>query len=131
MRDSAGRFIAASTVYIPNVASVAAAETMAMREGLALANRLGCNNVLMESDSVETVEACSGDEAWWGENSAIYADCVDLATLLGNVTFKYCSREANGVAHEIARFSFSSRSSCNWVDEPPELPSGEAYKRCN
>jgi ribonuclease HI len=118
MRDSAGRFIAASIVYLPNVASAAAAKTMAMREGLALANRLGCNNVLMESDSIETVEACSGDEAWWGENSAIYADYVDLAALLGNVTFKYCPREANRVAHEIARFCFSSRSSCIWVDEP-------------
>jgi hypothetical protein len=121
MRDSAGCFIVASTVYLPNVASAAAAaNTMAMREGLALANRLGCNNVLMESDSIETVEACSGDEAWWGENSAIYIDYADLVALVGNATFKYCPREANEAAHELARFCSSSRS-CNWVDEHPSF----------
>jgi hypothetical protein len=37
-----------------------------MRQVLALANRIGCNNVLMESDSSETVDACSDNEAWWG-----------------------------------------------------------------
>jgi hypothetical protein len=91
---------------------------MAMREGLSLATRLGCNNVQMESDSTETVDACSGDEPWWGESSAIFADCVNLAALVGNVFFKHCPREANKVAHELARVCFSSISSCNWVDEP-------------
>jgi ribonuclease HI len=36
----------------------AAAEAMAMREGLSLVNRIGCTNVIMESDSTETIEAC-------------------------------------------------------------------------
>jgi ribonuclease HI len=120
-RDSLGKFIAASTVYLPSVASAAAAEAMAMREGLSLATRLGCSNVLMESDSTETVDACSGDEPWWGESSAIFADCVDLAALVGNVSFKHCPREANEAAHELARVCFSSISSCNWVDEPPSF----------
>jgi ribonuclease HI len=120
-RDSSGKFIAASTVYLPNVASAAAAEAMAMREGLSLVNRLGCNNVQMESDSTETVEACSGTEPWWGESSAIFADCVDLASLVGNVTFQHCPREANEVAHELAMECFSSKISCNWVDEPPSF----------
>jgi hypothetical protein len=30
----------------------------------------------MESVSLETVDACSGDEIWWGESSAIFADCL-------------------------------------------------------
>jgi hypothetical protein len=36
---------------------------MSMREGLTLANLLGCNNVIMKSHSHETVEASSGGEA--------------------------------------------------------------------
>jgi hypothetical protein len=43
LRDREGKFIAASWIYLPNIAS--AAEPMAMREGLDLANRLGCNNI--------------------------------------------------------------------------------------
>jgi hypothetical protein len=120
-RDSLGKFIAASTVYLPSVASAAAAEAMAMRDGLSLATRLGCNNVLMEFDSTETVDACLGDEPWWGESSAIFVDYVDLAALVGNVSFKHCPREANEAAHELARVCFASISFCNWVDEPPSF----------
>jgi ribonuclease HI len=105
-RDHDGRFLAAASIFLPNAASAAATEALAMREGLALANRLGCHNVVMESDSIETVEACTGDEAWWGESSAIFAGCVDLASLIDKVSFKHCPREANKVAHDIARFCF-------------------------
>jgi hypothetical protein len=78
-------FLAVSSIFIPNVSSAAASEALVMMEGLALANRFGCNNVIMESDSMETVDACSGNEAWWGESSAIFADCIDLATLIYKV----------------------------------------------
>jgi hypothetical protein len=40
---------------------------------------------------------------------------------IGTVSFKLCPREANQVAHEIARFCFSNNISCNWVDEPPSF----------
>ncbi|XP_047079767.1 uncharacterized protein LOC124690424 [Lolium rigidum] len=85
LRDTFGNFVAASTIYMPTVASASMTEALAMREGLALANRLGYNNVLMESDSTDVVEACRGDEAWWGEVSAVFADCVDLVSLIGCV----------------------------------------------
>jgi ribonuclease HI len=121
IRDHKGKFIAASMTFIPNLASTDAAEALALREGLCLANRLGCSNVIAESDSLETIHACTGEERWWGESVATYADCVDLRALIGNVQFKYCPREANGVAHELARVCFSSKNSCNWVDEPPSF----------
>ena len=92
-----------------------------MREGLALANRLGCNNVVAESDSTEIVDACNGAEAWWGESSAVLADCIDEASMIGNVLFQHCPREANGVAHELARSCFIDKFSRNWVDEPPSF----------
>jgi ribonuclease HI len=120
-RNSEGGFLAASSIFLPNISSVAACEALAMREGLALANRFGCSNVIMESDSMETVDACSGNEVWRGESSAIFAHCLDLATLIDNVWFKHCPREANGVAHELARNSFCNQSSCNWIDEAPSF----------
>jgi ribonuclease HI len=120
-RDHDGRFLAAASPFLPNAVSTVATEALAMREGLALANRLGCHNVMMESDSIETVETCTGDEAWWGESSSIFADCVDLASQIDKVSFKHCPREVNEVAHDIARFCFSSKAYCNWVDELPSF----------
>jgi hypothetical protein len=39
----------------------------------------------------------------------------------GNMSIEYCNREANQVAHELARVAFSSGNSCTWVDEPPRF----------
>jgi hypothetical protein len=93
-------------------------ETIAMKEGLQLAQNIGCNRIVAESDFLETIEACTGDSRWWNASSVIYAGCIDIASFIGSVSFKHCSREANQVAHEIAKFSFLNNQSCNWVDEP-------------
>jgi ribonuclease HI len=120
-RDYKGQYIAAATRYLPHVASVAMAEALALKEGLTLANKLGCNSVIAESDSLETIQACSGEEHWWTDPAAIYADCIDLASSTGSVCFKHCVREANQTAHELARDSFRRKSSCNWDDELPRF----------
>ena len=121
IRDYKGQFIAASSKFIPHVASASMAEAMAMREGLELANRLGCNAVIAETDSLETFEACSGQNMWWTEMAAIFADCVDLASSLWSIRYTHCLREANTVAHELARDGFLNKRSCNWDDDPPSF----------
>jgi ribonuclease HI len=113
MRDYTGNFMAASTVYFPNITSANVAEALAMKEGLGLASRLGANDVIMESDSLEIIDACSGVDEWWGDASAIFVDCMDLAAGIGKVVFKHCRREANEAAHLLARNSFTEQTSCN------------------
>jgi ribonuclease HI len=120
IRDVQGKFLAASSIYVPNISSAATAEALAMREGLALVNHYGGTHVIMESD-LETINACNGDEAWWGEESAIFADCVDLASHIERVEYGHCHREANEVAHELARACYADRNSCNWLVEPPRF----------
>jgi hypothetical protein len=93
---------------------------MAMKEGMALASRLGCNSVHAESDSLETIDACNGTKTWWSEPAAIYADCNDLSTSIGNIMFRHILREANKVAHEFARVAFLDKTNCNSDDEPPD-----------
>jgi ribonuclease HI len=100
---------------------VEAAEAIAMREVLALAIAVGCNNIQAESDSMDVIEACLGEEAWWNESAATYADCIDMVAVIGSVSFSHCPREANEVADELASFSFLNKLSCNWVDEPPSF----------
>jgi hypothetical protein len=63
-----------------------------------------------ESDSSETIEGCTGESKWWNESLAIFVECVDLIPSIGLVSFKFCLREANQVAHEIARFFFVTGS---------------------
>jgi ribonuclease HI len=121
LRNSQGAFVAASNNFIPHVASVHMAEALAVLHGLMFANSLGCNVIEAESDSLEVIQLCSGQDRIWNESTAIYADILSTAGMIGKVTFSHCGRESNIVAHELASHSFNSASSCNWVDEPPSF----------
>jgi hypothetical protein len=94
LRDFQGQFVAASAKVLTNVESVLMAEAHAMKDGLALAATIGCNNIIAESDSTDVIQACNG------------ADCVDMAVSIGSVTFSHVLRDANQVAHTLARESF-------------------------
>jgi ribonuclease HI len=118
IRDFEGRLVATCCVMLPHVSSVAMAEAHAMKEGLALAERLGCNRIIAESNSSETIEAFTGEQRWWNEPATIYAECIDKITNIGEVSFKLCPREVNQVAHELASYSYSNKISCTWDDDP-------------
>jgi hypothetical protein len=94
------------------------AEALALRDGLNLAIKMENNRIQAESDLMEVTESCNGGDRWWSEESAVFADCVDLFSSIGEVSFKHCPREANRVAHEIARVAFDSCSSGFWDGEP-------------
>jgi hypothetical protein len=64
---------------------------------------------------------CSGEERIWNEATTVYADILEQASQIGKVEFTHCGRDLNSVAHELARFCFSSGNSCIWVDEPPSF----------
>jgi hypothetical protein len=106
---------------LPHVSSVAMAEAHAMKEGLALAERLGCNRIIAESDSSETSEALIREQRWWNESATIYAECTDKVTNISDISFKFCSRETNQVAHELAKYSYSNKISCTWDNDPPSF----------
>ena len=121
LRDYKGQLVAASCMFLPYVASASVAEATTMREGLSLANNKGCHNIVAEGDSLEVSDACNGNDTWWSESAAVFADCLDIATSIGKVIYRHCPREANSVAHDLARFVFIERSSCNWDDDPPSF----------
>jgi hypothetical protein len=54
-------------------------------------------------------------------SKTIYDDYNILWSDFDNVSIEYCNREANQVAHDLAKNSFISRNSCTWVNEPPSF----------
>ena len=51
----------------------------------------------------------------------VFVECIDKATSIGKVIFTHCFREANSVAHELAKFSFCNKVEASWTNEPPEF----------
>jgi hypothetical protein len=74
--------------------------------------------VIAESNSIETIETFAGEQRWWNESLAIYPDYIDKVTAIGDVSFNFCPQEANQLAHELAKYSFSNKISCTWNDDP-------------
>lgn len=80
---------------------------------------LGSPRVEAESDSSHVVDFCTSQLKWWDVAAAIFAECVDVATTIGNVNFKPCFRSSNQVAHVLASFHYCNKVSLSRTDEPP------------
>lgn len=70
IRDIRGNFIAAQCKFIPVAANAITTEAMATRDGLAFANSLGLDRIEAESDSLQVINFCNGQERWWDEAAA-------------------------------------------------------------
>jgi ribonuclease HI len=121
IRDSTGGCIAAMQTFLPHVVDAPMAEAYAFCDGLTLAHQIGVQNFMVETDCVQVAEIIKNGGFSATSYAAIYDDCSILWSGFGKVSIKHCNREANQVAHELARVSFTSGSSCTWVDEPPRF----------
>jgi ribonuclease HI len=108
LRDHKGRAVAGKTWIGDNFLNATTAEASALLRGLQLVEDLGCAPVIIESDCLELVQAFNGEREVWSPYSAILSDCYLMAQGIGNILVQHCPREANGVAHTLARYSFNS-----------------------
>ena len=72
----------------------------------------------MQSDCMEVVEIMK--EGGFSANlaAAIYDECITLWSWFQKISIEHCSRDSNGVAHELARRALQSKTNCIWDDEP-------------
>jgi ribonuclease HI len=113
--------MAALPTFLPHVVDAPMAEAYAFRDGLTLAQQIGLQNFIVQTDCAQVVETMKNGGFSATSSAAIYDDCNILWSGFGKVSIEFCNRETNQVAHELARVSFSSGSSCTWVDESPSF----------
>ena len=115
---SHGTFLAASNSILEFVHDVMTAEVYALKQGLLLAQSLGCTRVICCSDNLDVVQAMQEGGYSQGISAAILDNCYHLATRFLKIEFEHNYREANMVAHELARLARESDQH-TWLDEPP------------
>ena len=121
IRDSGGNFIAASCSCTEFAFDAAAMEASALLDGLQLAEQFGAQSLLVESDSMEVVEAVNCPSEFRGTTAVIIDDCRQLLRSLGMATLQHCPREANEAAHVLARHGSSMGLREFWFDDPPVI----------
>ncbi|XBI48988.1 hypothetical protein VPH35_112626 [Triticum aestivum] len=83
------------------------AEALALKFGLTLAQRAGCNRLIINSDNLEVIYTMQDGGQSAGVAAAIFDDCFHYA----------CDFKANKVAHELAKLARFSLTSV-WFEEP-------------
>jgi len=108
IRDSDGSFIAGSYTYREHVVDAPMAEAMALKEGLLLAQHIGCNSFIVHSDCMEVMDTMkSGFSSTVG--APIFDECFQLWQNFEAIYLEKCDREANKVVHELAKVALSTR----------------------
>jgi len=119
IRDSSGSFIAAAARFIEHVLDAPMAEAMALKEGLLLAQQIGCNRLMIQSDCLEVVETMKQDGISATASAPVYDECAQLWQDFVSISIEHCNREANKVAHEVARLVMASSYRVDEVSYKP------------
>ncbi|KAJ8623633.1 hypothetical protein MRB53_032163 [Persea americana] len=99
--------------FSPNVA-----EANGFREVLSWVLALGINKVIFELDSKLVVDAVLANVLDMSEFGIIISNCVSLVNLAHGFSVQFVKRQANGVAHALARASCMHASPCTWQVPP-------------
>lgn len=67
-------------------------------------------------DLIQAIRGSNGDSLTVG---LLVEDCRELLSLLQNSSINFILREANGVAHRLARFALSLEEASAWFWDPP------------
>jgi len=78
IRDSSGGMIAATNTYIPHLVDTQMAEAYALKEGLMLAQHIGGNRLIFQSDCMEVVEVMKNGGFTANSAAAIYDECITV-----------------------------------------------------
>uniref|UniRef100_A0A453BAC5 RNase H type-1 domain-containing protein n=1 Tax=Aegilops tauschii subsp. strangulata TaxID=200361 RepID=A0A453BAC5_AEGTS len=119
LRDDKGKFIVGRNWKIDWCADVLTAEAMAPRFGLILAQKAGCNRLIINSDNMEVIDTMKNGGQSAGFEAGVFEDCYFMACDFPLTRFEHCNRVVNKVAHELARLAKVSVTR-DWFEEPME-----------
>ena len=108
---------------MPHVPNLDSAEMIAIGNGFYLAVSIGCSKLIIESNSSFTVDAMKGENDYAGSSILVMMESKQLMKEFGQLNFSHCFREANEVANTIAKYAFSSSTSCVWDAIPDFISS--------
>ena len=93
------------------------AEALALRFGLILAQKAGCNHLVVNFDNMEVIEIMKNGGHSAGAAAVVFEDYYFLACDFPASSFEHCNRDANKVSRELARLARFSVTN-DWCEEP-------------
>ena len=120
MRDHLGSFVACKVACFPMVETVFEAEMVGIREAPSWIKegQFSSTQVLVESDSLLSVKAILEDKMNLLEVGEVVEECKQELQSLSSVSVRFIRKDANRVAHVIARISCLANSNIVFTSPP-------------
>jgi ribonuclease HI len=114
LRDHLGRFVMAETTWIDGICSIVEGESLALLEALKVLNQRGYSHVIFETDSKSVVDVIHHRRGGCSEFSFIINNIIHILSCNQNFKVKFVKRQANMVAHTLARAAMSWSRRCTF-----------------
>jgi len=121
IRDGNGLVVAARTKVIPYIIDLAAAEAIAAGEAVVLAQDVGGSRILLEGDSLVIVLALGARDSSFRVYGQVLDDIKSLFSYFSLVEVQHIRRNANWVAHVLAKYALSQLLNNTWIAECPSF----------
>ncbi|PNY14675.1 ribonuclease H [Trifolium pratense] len=107
LRDHMGRFVMAETTWLEGNCSILEGEATALIQALEVLRQKGISNVIFETDSKNVVDAVHHLHGGSSEFSLFICHINNILQCNPNFMVKFIKRQANMVAHTLARAAIS------------------------
>jgi ribonuclease HI len=118
LRDHVGRFIAAGTTWLNGNYSVIEGEAIALLEAMKAMEQRWIANVIFETDAKSVVDAIQYFHGGNSEFSLLISHISNFLSNGQNFVVKFIKRQANMVAHSLARAAISWANRCTFETIP-------------
>jgi ribonuclease HI len=118
LRDHMGRFVMAETTWLNGNYSVIEGEAIAMLEALKAMEQRRISHVIFETDCKSVVDAIQHFRGGNSDFSLLVSHIKNLLDSNNNFVVKFIKRQANMVAHSLARAAISWSSRCSFETLP-------------
>jgi hypothetical protein len=95
--------IIASHSFVAHVVDAPMGEAYALKEGMLSTQYIGSNRLIIQADCMEVVEAIKGGGFLASSAATISDECNTIWNDFQHISIEHCSKDANCVAHELAR----------------------------
>jgi ribonuclease HI len=118
LRDHQGRFVIAETTWFDGNYSTVEGEALALIEALKAMSNRNMQQVIFESDSKNVVDAIHHYCGGYSEFSFLVGHINNLLHSSSNFMVEFVKRQANMVAHTLARAAISYARRCTFETLP-------------
>ncbi|CAO2827560.1 unnamed protein product [Amaranthus hypochondriacus] len=118
VRGSDGQFVCAGSKTIWGEGSAEMVEAKAILWALSKAKEFEWCNIVVESDCKLVVDALSGIGRRIGHVQTVLDNCLLYGSDFSLLSFSFCFRDVNGVAHRLAKWAACGLSDDIWHVAP-------------